>query len=381
MQMIDFKPFPDQVPGGHRAAIERPERLAALRDTRLVDSLPEDAYDRAIRLARKITGVPVGLLSFVDAERQYFKAQAGLSGPAAENRGTPLSHSFCQYVVSEGTTLVVEDARAHPLLSSNGAVGDLGVIAYLGVPVRDPSGEVLGSFCAISDAPRRWNSDEVTALTDLAHAVESEIRLRRAVDERALIIDELNHRVKNLFAVVSSMVRISEREAADAASLGSALLERVHALSLAHNLITPATRRDAPGAAQVVLTELITTLVAPYQSHRPVAISGPVVLLGPRATTSLALALHELATNAAKYGGLGAADGTLAVDWAITGAALRLDWQETGREAGRTAGRSGFGSRLLQISIGHQLDGEIESTATAQGMHHRLTLPMHLLAL
>jgi signal transduction histidine kinase len=159
-----------------------PLRLNALRRTALLDSPAEASFDRLTRLAVRLLRVPVALISLVDEQRQFFKSHAGLAEPWATRRQTPLSHSFCQHVVTSGQPLIVEDARNHPLVRNNLAVADLQVVAYAGVPLVSPEGHVLGSFCAIDTQPRAWKVEEVDALKDLAALAMSEIGLKRARD-------------------------------------------------------------------------------------------------------------------------------------------------------------------------------------------------------
>ncbi|MDX1931439.1 MAG: ATP-binding protein [Capsulimonadales bacterium] len=163
--------------------VTNPQRLAALKRTGLPDTPPEPAFDRLTALARRTLNVPVVLLSLVDDRRQFFKSQSGLPDSLASIRETPLSHSFCRYVVAGQSPFSVEDARQHPLVRDNGAVDDLGVIAYLGVPLRDPEGQILGSFCAIDHVPRHWTTDEAASLTDFADLARAELTLRLALDE------------------------------------------------------------------------------------------------------------------------------------------------------------------------------------------------------
>lgn len=155
-----------------------PSRLFALDRLDLLDSPPEPAYDRLTQLTARLLDVPVALMTLVDRDRQFFKSQVGLAEPWASARETPLSHSFCQYVVSKQMPLVVTDARTDPLLASNLAIPDLGVIAYAGVPLRSPEGVVIGSFCAIDTQPHAWTAEELAILDDLNQAVMTEIALR-----------------------------------------------------------------------------------------------------------------------------------------------------------------------------------------------------------
>ncbi|MCO6384470.1 MAG: GAF domain-containing protein [Vannielia sp.] len=374
--MADLPEFPTAEPEGHAAELGRRERLVELEKTGLMDSVPEEVYDRAVRLARQITGAPVGLLSLVSNQRQFFKAQSGLDEAGVTDRETPLSHSFCQYVVSSRTSLAVMDARSHPLLAGNGATSDLGVVAYLGVPVHGPGGEVLGSFCAIDNMAHDWSEEQMKALEDIAGIVESEIRLHQALEERQLLVEELNHRVKNLFTVVSGMVRLSHSNGEDQ----SVLEARLQALAKAHNLLAPIIQAGKPLGDRISLSELLDTLLIPYGKEHLSQIEGPNVVLGPRASTSLSLALHELATNAAKYGALAGPDGQLSVSWKVAGNDLHIHWEETGRVSDSAGKAEGFGTRLISIAIEGQLDGKLETDLRPTGMTRHITLPRERLA-
>jgi DNA-binding CsgD family transcriptional regulator len=185
-------------------AVVSAERLAAVQRTELLDTLPELEFDRVTRLACRLLGTEVALLSLIDADRQFFKSSCGLPEPWASARQTPLSHSFCQHVVASENYLVIEDARTEPLVADNPAVFELGVIAYLGVPVLAPNGRILGSFCAIAPKPRAWSKDDIALMQDLSGIVESEIALREnarriltLAQDNALLAREHHRRVKN----------------------------------------------------------------------------------------------------------------------------------------------------------------------------------------
>ena len=156
-------------------------RLDALRDSGLLDSPTEEAFDRLTRLVTRLLGVPVALVSLLDRDRQFFKSCIGLPEPWATSRQTPLSHSFCQHTVVTGEPLIVEDAREHPELKHNLAIPDIGVVAYAGVPLVTSDGVVLGAFCAIDTSPRRWSESDVATLRDLAASAAREIDLRLTI--------------------------------------------------------------------------------------------------------------------------------------------------------------------------------------------------------
>jgi diguanylate cyclase (GGDEF)-like protein len=161
-------------------------RLAALRALGLLDAEAEEEFDRYTRLATELLEVPVSLVSLVDAHRQFFISQSGLSGEIAEARQTPLSHSFCQYATASQEPLVVADAREHPLVKRNLAVRDLDVIAYAGIPLVLGDGHAVGAFCAVDAKPREWSDKDLRILADLAAAVTAHLDLRKALADQSL---------------------------------------------------------------------------------------------------------------------------------------------------------------------------------------------------
>jgi GAF domain-containing protein len=165
------------------AVLTDPRRLAALRAASLLDIPAVEDFDRVTRMAAELLDVPVVLVTLVDSERQFFLSCVGLGRPLSEERETPLSHSFCQYVVAGEEPLVIADAREVPWLRDNRAIADLGVIAYAGFPLRTGDGQPIGSFCAIDDEPREWSERELDLLRDFAAIVQSELDLRTARDE------------------------------------------------------------------------------------------------------------------------------------------------------------------------------------------------------
>ncbi len=152
-------------------------RLLALQRTKLLDTAPEEAFDRLTKLTRRVLRVPVSLISLVDRERQFFKSVVGPE-PWASLRQTPLSHSFCQHLVPTSKPLIIADARYHPLVSDNLAITELGVVAYLGIPLTSPDGQTLGSLCAIDMQPRQWTQEEIEILHELAASATTEVELR-----------------------------------------------------------------------------------------------------------------------------------------------------------------------------------------------------------
>lgn len=154
------------------------KRIEALNSVRLLDSDTEGAFDRLTQFASQALAVPISLISLVSNDRQFFKSQCGLAEGGTRPTGTALTHSFCKHVVWNCTPLVVEDARADPMLAGNPAVKEVPVIAYAGVPIVDGKGYCLGSLCVVDRKPRRWRPNEIDLLNGLAKQTATEIELR-----------------------------------------------------------------------------------------------------------------------------------------------------------------------------------------------------------
>ena len=168
-------------------------RVAAVRSTGLARGESSPVLDRLTRLVSRVLGVPISLVTLVDEASQHFPGLTGLGGWAGDGRGTPMSHSFCQHVVTSGAELVVSDAAADPMGRDNLAYRELDVVGYAGVPLTTSDGLRLGALCAIDHTPRQWSEEQLETLRELAVAAMSELELRRAVNalrERDSLLQE-----------------------------------------------------------------------------------------------------------------------------------------------------------------------------------------------
>lgn len=199
---------------------------------------------------------------------------------------------------------------------------------------------------------------------------------KQAEVQQRLLLDELNHRVKNTLATVQSIatqtLRISEPS-----QFKETFESRLLALSKTHDLLTRNAWREAD------LRTLIEQELAPYRrdGEDRIALSGPEVSLPARAVINLGLVVHELVTNAAKYGALSSPHGKLKVGWSLepgaeSGLDLHIRWRESGGPAVRPPGRRGFGSRLIQRSIEGELSGRTTMDYLPSGLVAQLTIPV-----
>jgi len=165
-----------------REIVANPERLSALAEAGVLDTEPDQLLDLITGIAATLLSVSTVLLSIIDKDHEFFKSQIGVLEPWATARQAPLSHSFCQWVVSANEIIVVEDTREQPVLQSNLAIRDMNVIAYAGVPIRSmDAGLPLGSFAAINSKPRTWTEPELAHLQNLAGMAEAVVFLESKV--------------------------------------------------------------------------------------------------------------------------------------------------------------------------------------------------------
>ncbi|MEO8714155.1 MAG: response regulator, partial [Acetobacteraceae bacterium] len=200
-------------------------------------------------------------------------------------------------------------------------------------PLRDPAGTVVGAVAAAIDITER----------------------KRTEEQRVLLINELNHRVKNTLATVQSIAAQTLRNTEVAKPVRASLEARLIALSDAHNVLTERNWHSAG------LRDIAAQALEPFRggAEDRVLIDGTDVLLAPKAALAIAMSLHELATNAAKYGALTDGAGRVEIAWTAEAGRLRLRWQERDGPPVAAPTRRGFGSRLLERSLATELGGAV----------------------
>lgn len=208
---------------------------------------------------------------------------------------------------------------------------------------------------------------------------------KKAEETQDLLVRELNHRIKNLFAVTNGVVSLSARSAGTPQEMARSIRGRLEALARAHELIIPALGSGNELVKRgTTLDALVAAISSPYRAqtgeHECFSLAGPAVPLGGQAVTSFALVLHELATNATKYGALSFPEGHIAIGWSVEAGTLLLEWRERGGPAisGPPSGQ-GFGSLLARRSVEGQLGGELAYDWDPEGLVVRLSAPMERL--
>lgn len=183
-----------------QAALTDPQRLHAVRDTGLLDTPPEESFDRLTRLAAKLTGAPVTFVTLLDADRDFYKSAFGLGEPLHTER-LLTGRSFCHHALVSGDALVLEDVTQLPVFCDVPTVHSLGVRAYAGIPLKTEDGQVLGSFCAVDFKPKQWTQQDIEVLMELAHSALREIRLRKALQEAEALNQQLLQQLQKVDAL------------------------------------------------------------------------------------------------------------------------------------------------------------------------------------
>jgi two-component sensor histidine kinase len=193
---------------------------------------------------------------------------------------------------------------------------------------------------------------------------------KQAEEGNELLAGEMSHRVKNLLAIASGLTAITSRSAKTTSDMASELTHRLTALGRAHDLVRPLPGQEGKAA---LLGDLISVLLAPYDDMGAfsgrVRVSVPRMGVGEAAATTLALVIHELATNSLKYGALSSATGTLDVSCALHESEVVVVWTERGGPpVVAPAGTGGFGSKLVQRGMAAQLGGSIAADWQEDGV-------------
>ncbi|HEX7781305.1 MAG TPA: PAS domain-containing protein [Sphingobium sp.] len=224
------------------------------------------------------------------------------------------------------------------------------------MPIRDAAGQVTRWFGTCTDIHEQ----------------------KTMAEQREIVSHELSHRIKNIFSVIGGLIGLSAREHPGIAPVADELRERVMSLGRAHDYVRPHSGQSASAMGQNSLLGILGEIFSPYISGtRPrVEISGSDVEIDDRSATPLALLFHELATNAAKYGALSRAEGTVSLHIERTDGACQFTWRERGGPVITTPGPDSFGTRLISLSVERQLGGRISRDWAAEGLLVSLDIPL-----
>jgi two-component sensor histidine kinase len=386
----------------HKADYQR-EKLAIQDLARQMAEQPDQVLPRLVHLAMELCGGQSAGISLYEAQppgpgifRWHHLAgrYANFSGGTAPRDFSP--SGVCLDL--DHPILMARPERVYAYLSEAGVPNYEVLLVPLYAGQRAP----LGTLWIIShDEVIHFDSGDMRVTSELAAFAgialkmiqdasvlrTSEERLNVALHQEEMLTREMSHRVKNLFAIVIGMVSVTAKSAATPQDMSKILLGRLNALAQAHDLVL----RDLHAQGQIIreatLTRLLEAIFQPYTDlartgePKRTVIRGPDLVIGERALTSLALVLHELTTNAAKYGALSTGQGLVHVTWQIDADKLLLRWEERkGPGIEKTPTSEGFGSILVRRTIVGQLDGELDYIWKPEGFSAFISIPMERLS-
>jgi two-component sensor histidine kinase len=365
------------------------EKIALQELAAIMAEDPEQVLPKFVTLAMEMAeGISAGLSLYEEHPAPGIFRWQHLVGTLAQFAGatTPRNNSPCGVVLDlDAPVLTAHSELAYDWLAEH----NVSLPEVLLVPLHIGSKVPMGTLWIVSDEDEHFHREHVRVMTELAsfvaialRMVRTEQRLQKALDEQSILAREMTHRIKNLFAMTDGMIRFSAKSAATTTEMSAILSGRLHALADAHVLV----RRDFSEIGTVTptsdLKELIQKIASPHSNltHKGASrfsIEGPPIRCGERATNSVALVFHELATNAAKYGSLKLEEGRVAIKWHRESDKLKFEWVERhGPPIEEPARSSGFGGELVRRMV-EQFGGTISHDWQRAGLVVKITFPAH----
>lgn len=344
------------------ARVEADRRRAALLSLgdRLRDltSIPEmtraaaEVVGQTLAVVRAGFGHIVGDTEFIDIDPDW--TALGIASIAGRHRFE--DYGDLRNHLRRGEPLVIDDVTTDARTRANpDSLLAISVGALVNMPVRE-RGRAVAMLLVHDVAARAWTPEELAFLRNVADRIEVGVARVRAEDMQTVLNRELSHRLKNTLAVVQSIARQSLRDVGER-EIVEAFENRVLAMSRAHDVLLEKSWLAAR------MRSVVENVLAMQADLNRFTLEGPDLNISPEAALSLSLLLHELATNALKYGALSAAAGRVDVAWcAEDGAApnLKLSWTESGGPAATApSGRTGFGSKLIRMGLVGTRDCEL----------------------
>ncbi|GLK66776.1 PAS domain-containing protein [Hansschlegelia plantiphila] len=336
------------------ALVEFGARLRDLDDARAIATVACEILGRNLSLDRVSFGAVEPGAAVVDIEVDWRR------GDAASAVGRHPLDRFGDLLATatRGEVFAISDVRRDSRTADHSdAYEAVGIRAMLHVPLVE-RGALISLFFLHVAAPREWPPEAVAFVQSIADRTRAAIARARAEERQRLLNHELSHRMKNLLTMVQAVAAQTLRSAPDLAAAGDVLSSRLIALGKAHDILLGG-EYEAAG-----LRAIVEEALKPH-ADRPgrFVLDGPDVEIGSKAALPLILMMHELATNAAKYGALSAADGRVAIEWSVSGEPgarmLRLVWAEHGGPPVSPPTKKGFGTRLIERGLAGQVGANV----------------------
>ncbi|WP_118133519.1 PAS domain-containing protein [Oceanicella sp. SM1341] len=314
----------------------------------LADSMPQMIW----------TALPDGRHDYYNARWYQFSGGEDPGAVVAEDRWESLLHPEDREAALENWERCLSTGEVYEdEYRLRDTAGHYPWILARAVPMRDRWGRVTRWFGTFTDINEQ----------------------RIAAEEREVIAQELSHRIKNIYSVLSGLISLSARSYPGVRDFAEQLRQRIFAMGQAHDLVRPHSNASQPHVGDTTLHTLIAKLLGPFMENNSarVQITGEDLKIDDQAATPMALLVHELATNAAKYGGLTPTGGGITVDTRLEGDRVHLLWCEQAVPGYAAEGmEAGFGSRLISLSIEGQMRGRFSREWTEEGLRMSVDVPL-----
>ncbi len=340
--------------------------LAALRSYDILDTPREADFDELVELAAAICGTPISVVNLIDEHRQWFKAETGLGV-----RETPLETSICSHAILEESFVEISDTQLDPRMAGNGLVsGDQGLRFYAGALLKTPEGLPLGTLCVLDYQPRVLTDFQKRSLQVLARQVMTQLDLRRALKNQAVLMNEIDHRVKNSLQSVSSLVQL-QRSASKDDGVRSALDEvsqRLRTVSLVHEELNSTSKTD-----EVDLGHYLERLAGLLQDNAAanvrVKVAAERLDVESRRASAVGMIVSEFVSNSLKRAFPDKRSGTIRISLRRVAdgmAELLCTDDGIGAPQIQPGARRGLGLRIMDASVS-QIGGTSTTSAGGQG--------------
>ncbi len=349
----------------------RDQALAHLGERMRSLSNPEDVTRTAAQMLAEALEATRAGVGTVDPERETVFMHPNWCAPGA----TPVEGHFRfrdygSFVdeLKAGRTVIVEDTARDPRTKDGAAaLAALGIRVLLNIPVIDRDRFVLVAFVHFA-GPRILSEEDVLFVQQVADRTQATLSRLHTEEQQRTLNQELAHRMKNSLAMVQAIATQTMRQARTMEEGREAMSNRLAALGRAQDILTGANFESTDVRA------VVDAAIAPHQGPQiEIDDDGVPIGLTSQQALGLSLAIHELATNAAKYGALSVDEGTVTMSWMQTGNLFQFEWIETGGPPVSTPKRKGFGSKLIERIVASYFDGEGRIDFHPAGIRFKLT--------
>jgi two-component sensor histidine kinase len=280
--------------------------------------------------------------------------------------------SFAQFTLDSAGAVVIPEFSAETRFEVPRYLLDHRCCSGLNVTIAGRDGRAYGILGVCTVRPRHFNTQEIAFLAAAGNLLAGAIQRRQLEQRHELMIRDMRHRSGNLFSQLLALFSQTARTSKSIPDLASKYQARVLAMANAHRLLTEG------GWQSIPIMDLLNVVLGPYIDRA--TLEGVNIDLEPDPVFNLSAALHELAANAIKHGSLSRSKGLLELRWSASrtqrGMTLTLDWTEKNGPPARRPRKTGFGSRLIDMVIERQLNGEVTRTFTRKGLTVKLVVPL-----